>query len=116
MPNKGNAGIPQQKGKTVRPTLYYQRRGTGWTGVMFHTGLKSLMGDLKPDKHCYNTHSLRIWAATYASLANCQMLIYKFLAVGKAMHSKGTSGFPPMRLQICLRLLQQEITDYLIKT
>ena len=53
MPNKGNAGIPQQKGKTARPNLYYQRKGTGWTGAMFHAGL---MGDLKPDKPRYNTH------------------------------------------------------------
>ena len=36
---------------------------------MFRAGLKSLMENLKLDKRRYNTHSLRIGAATSASLA-----------------------------------------------
>ena len=49
--------------------LFITKEGTGWTGAMFRAGLKSLMADLQLDKHCYNTHSLRIGAATSASLA-----------------------------------------------
>ena len=37
---------------------------------MFRTAFKSLVAELKLDKQCYNTHSLRIGAATSASLSN----------------------------------------------
>ena len=49
--------------------LFITKEGTGWTGPMFHAGIKSLMVDLKLDERCYNTHSFRIGAATSASLA-----------------------------------------------
>jgi len=57
-----------RKGKQPGP-LFITKEGTGWTGAMFYTGLKSLMGDVKLDKCCYNTHRVRIGAATSASLA-----------------------------------------------
>ena len=53
----------------IQGPLFITKEGTGWTGTMFRAGLKSLMADLKLDKQCYNTHSLRIGAATSASLA-----------------------------------------------
>ena len=49
--------------------LFITKEGNGWTRAMFRAGLKSLMENLKLDKRRYNTHSLRIGAATSASLA-----------------------------------------------
>ena len=49
--------------------LFITEEGNGWTGAMFRAGLQSLMVSIKLDKRRYNTHSLRIGAATSASLA-----------------------------------------------
>jgi len=57
-----------KRNKQLGP-LFITKEGKGWTRAMFHAGLKSLIDDLKLDKHCYNTHSFHIGAETLASLA-----------------------------------------------
>ena len=67
-PIKAILSYLSRRGKKPGP-LFITKRGTHWTGTMFCVGLKSLMSDLKLNKHHYNTHSLRIGAATSAYLA-----------------------------------------------
>ena len=49
--------------------FFITKDGKGWTTAMFRAGLRSLLDNLKLDKCHYNTHSIRIGAATSASLA-----------------------------------------------
>ena len=55
------------------------------------------MENLKLDKRRYNTHSLRIGAATSASLAKLPDTHIQILGAGEAMHLKGISDLLPPR-------------------
>jgi len=50
--------------------LFITKEGKGWTSAIFRAALKSLLGELKVNKQCYNTHSFLIGAAMCASLSN----------------------------------------------
>jgi len=50
--------------------LFITKEGKGCTSAMFRAALKSLLGELKVNKQCYNTHSFCIGAAMCASLSN----------------------------------------------
>ena len=80
-----------RRGKQPGP-LFITEEGTGWTGAMFRAGL---MGDLKPDKHRYNTHSQQIWAATPASLAKPPDAHIQILGLGKSNAFKRYIRLPP---------------------
>ena len=92
-PIKAMLAYLNKRGKQPGP-LFITKEGPSWTGAMFRAGLKSLMNDLKLDKHRYNTHSLWIGAATSASLAKLPDAHIKILGRWKSNDSKDTSDLP----------------------
>jgi len=92
-PIKAMLAYLNKRGKQPGP-LFITKEGTSWTGAMFRAGLKSLMNDLKLDKHRYNTHSLWIGAATSASLAKLPDAHIQIFGHWKSNDSKDTSDLP----------------------
>ncbi|XP_065915627.1 uncharacterized protein [Dysidea avara] len=67
--SQSSAILPGKRSSHPGP-LFITKEGKGWTNSMFCAAHQSLMGELKLNRHHYNTHSFRIGAATLASLAN----------------------------------------------
>jgi len=94
--------------------LFITKEGKSWTRAMFHAGLKSLLDDLKLNKHCYNTHSFRIGSATSASLAKIPDSHIQILGRWRSNAFNRYIRPPPTEIANMSKVIATEVNDILV--